>query len=263
MNTLFDLVPSYRLVLAGNFHYESQELSVVYSNVFETNIHIYKYHAVAMINREAINIRPGDFTVMPPGALHSFKTSEPGDHWCLKFVCTETSDAEPIKLLTHGSIGTHMPIVNYQMEALSRLITMSGISNNHRRATDVLFEGFVRMLGVLQHPPEKPMGRPPRQFFADEVARIIFERYAEPLTIPQIARSLNVNQNYLAKMFRVRYKKTIPTFLLEYRLHTAKQLLVSTQLPVGTIAKMAGFTDDTYFSRRFKLHYNKTPSACR
>lgn len=52
-------------------------------------------------------------------------------------------------------------------------------------------------------------------------------------------------------------------YVLKARLRLAQRLLVTTSLPVGTVAERTGFASPYYFSRAFHRHLHLTPTAFR
>ncbi|MNW14347.1 HTH-type transcriptional regulator GadW [compost metagenome] len=56
---------------------------------------------------------------------------------------------------------------------------------------------------------------------------------------------------------------SFPHFLLEARLLHAKRLLATTGLPVKTVALEVGFSQTSYFGRRFREREGMTPLEFR
>jgi transcriptional regulator GlxA family with amidase domain len=50
---------------------------------------------------------------------------------------------------------------------------------------------------------------------------------------------------------------------MSLRLEFARQQLKSTRLPIQTVAKKAGFTSTSYFSRCYKKQFGLTPREAR
>ncbi|MEY8355197.1 AraC family transcriptional regulator [Lachnospiraceae bacterium 54-53] len=102
-------------------------------------------------------------------------------------------------------------------------------------------------------------------------ARILFENaadfihghYMEPINIQDLAGRNGVNTNRLFYVFQ-KYAGMGPAdYLIGYRLNRAKELLVTTDLPVGEIAESVGYADALYFSRVFKKRFGVSPSMIR
>ena len=72
-----------------------------------------------------------------------------------------------------------------------------------------------------------------------------------------------MSTSYLTRLFRQQMETSPHDFLLRYRITRAKQLLMETDLPIGTIAKQVGFTSESNFSYRFSQMSDMTPRAYR
>ncbi len=91
----------------------------------------------------------------------------------------------------------------------------------------------------------------------------VAEHYAERITVEDLARAAAVSTSYLTRLFRQQMETSPHDFLLRYRITRAKQLLMETDLPIGTIAKQVGFTSESNFSYRFSQMSDMTPRAYR
>lgn len=80
------------------------------------------------------------------------------------------------------------------------------------------------------------------------------------LTVSQIAVDLFFENSYIRRVYKLQCGKTIMNKLEEIRIKQAKKLLNETSLKNSEIAQMCGFSDQYYFSKRFKLTTGKTPS---
>jgi transcriptional regulator GlxA family with amidase domain len=98
---------------------------------------------------------------------------------------------------------------------------------------------------------------------AERDAAKMHERLEEPLSIPDLAAEVDLTQNYLARIFRVRYGMTMPRFLLTCRMDHAKHLLAHTAIPVSNVAARAGMPDVQHFNKQFRKLVGISPSAYR
>lgn len=97
----------------------------------------------------------------------------------------------------------------------------------------------------------------------EQVTAYIHEHYMDALTVPGLAEQSGVNRNRLAYLFN-KYAGMGPgEYLQRYRLNRAKELLITSQLPIRSIALAAGFSDPFYFSRVFKKQFAISPSDFR
>ncbi|MGI6336394.1 MAG: helix-turn-helix domain-containing protein [Eubacteriales bacterium] len=93
--------------------------------------------------------------------------------------------------------------------------------------------------------------------------RFIEDNLAQPITLADIAAAANLSPVYFHKRFRLRTGRTPREFLLERRIARARQLLLTTDLPVSLIAERCGFSSQSYFNDRFKKVCSLTPSGYR
>ena len=91
----------------------------------------------------------------------------------------------------------------------------------------------------------------------------ISENYSKPIRIADIAKSVNLSQNHLCKLFKKVLNCSIKNYLIEYRLNIAKNLLSQTDHSITEIANAVGFDDSMYFSQVFRKHINHTPTEFR
>lgn len=103
----------------------------------------------------------------------------------------------------------------------------------------------------------------PESELRPEVAGIlnfVANHYNEPLTIQQVSESLYISPSYLMHLFKDSIGKTFNTFLMEYRMEKAKELLKQPGLQIQNVAAQVGYSDVKYFNKLFKKHTSLTPS---
>lgn len=88
----------------------------------------------------------------------------------------------------------------------------------------------------------------------------IRQHYNEDISIQQIADSLYLSPYYLMHIFKNDTGKTFHTFLTEYRMEAAKELLRTPGCRIYEIALRTGYTDVKYFNKLFKKYTTLTPS---
>jgi AraC family transcriptional regulator len=86
---------------------------------------------------------------------------------------------------------------------------------------------------------------------------------ALPPRIEELARIAGVHPVAFARTFRRRYGRSPGEYLRECRLERAAALLRDRRRPLFDIAALAGFSDQSHFSRAFRQHFGCTPSDYR
>ena len=102
------------------------------------------------------------------------------------------------------------------------------------------------------------------QYYLDQVDFFIAHRYAENISLAELADTLKVNPNYLGGIIRRRTGYNFRQLLNRRRVEEAQTYLrFHSWLNITEIAAMSGFTDSNYFSTVFRQITGMTPSACR
>jgi AraC family transcriptional regulator len=103
--------------------------------------------------------------------------------------------------------------------------------------------------------------RPPR--WLEQANSLIHDCFAEALTLQQIADSVNVHPVYLAAAFRKHYGCTIGAYIRQLRIDYACREIAKPDASLVSIALNAGFSDQSHFSKTFKLLTGMTPTQYR
>ncbi len=98
--------------------------------------------------------------------------------------------------------------------------------------------------------------------FSDRVRSYLLSHYHRPLTLAQIARSIECSPAHLCRHFRELTGQTPFQYLRAVRLEAAKALLLS-EVPIARIAEMVGFDDPLYFSKVFSSQVGQSPQSYR
>ena len=95
------------------------------------------------------------------------------------------------------------------------------------------------------------------------VLDLITERFAEALTVEDLAAAASMSTSHFARQFRDAVGQTPMAFVTQYRIDMAKEQLKDANRPITTIALACGFADQPHFSRTFKRVVGLTPKAFR
>lgn len=99
------------------------------------------------------------------------------------------------------------------------------------------------------------------------VVKIILEyfdnNYMKNISLDDIARNMYLSSVYISKVFKEQTGESPINYLINLRLEKAKNLLVSTESPIKSIAQAVGYTDAYYFSKLFKKYCGDSPCKFR
>ena len=89
------------------------------------------------------------------------------------------------------------------------------------------------------------------------------ENYNTKISIDDEAARLHMSPCWFIKNFKQIIGMTPMQYIVSKRLSMAKNLLISSNLPLSEISEMIGYDNPLYFSRLFKKHSGITPSDYR
>lgn len=91
----------------------------------------------------------------------------------------------------------------------------------------------------------------------------LHERPAHRWTVSELAAAASVSRSGLDARFREVLQVSPIRYLADWRMHLARDLLASTDLPVAAVARRVGYDAEEAFSRAFKRAYGESPAIWR
>ncbi|CDN46023.1 MULTISPECIES: bifunctional transcriptional activator/DNA repair enzyme AdaA [Paenibacillus] len=129
-----------------------------------------------------------------------------------------------------------------------------------------LFRTFGEALAAGYRPCKRC--RPTGELVPDEdwitlAQRFIRAHYAERLTLEALAAACHGSPFHLHRTFHKIVGVTPVEYIQQVRAEAAKELLLSTDLPVAAVGKRCGWPNTPYFTTLFKKMTGMTPAAYR
>ena len=91
----------------------------------------------------------------------------------------------------------------------------------------------------------------------------IESNFCDPIALNQLSLMAGLSSRQFTRVFKEGYGESPINYIINLRLGKAKTLLLETDLNVIDIAMECGFSDGTYFSKKFKSATGMTPMAYR
>lgn len=86
------------------------------------------------------------------------------------------------------------------------------------------------------------------------------DHYAEDITVNTVAEFLGLSEGHLSRLFKKETDYTFMSYLTDYRIHMAMELLRDCRYKIYEVAALVGYTDTAYFSTLFKKQVGVAPS---
>ncbi|MDQ8184207.1 AraC family transcriptional regulator [Pelagicoccus sp. SDUM812002] len=96
-----------------------------------------------------------------------------------------------------------------------------------------------------------------------QLVRYIRENYANPISIPELARKIGLSQRQLERRFNSVFRVSPRRYIVRLRLIIASDRLRESDMPITEIAYECGFYDHSSFIRHFRSTFGTTPLKFR
>jgi AraC family transcriptional regulator len=134
---------------------------------------------------------------------------------------------------------------------------------NPDNVSSLAVEGVALELlaACARSPAEITQTRPP--LWLERVRELVSDRFSENLSLGEIAATVGVSADHLARWFRRFHGCTMGEYARRRRVEFACQRLANSEEPLIQIALGAGFTDQSHFTKIFKRTMGVTPAVFR
>lgn len=105
-----------------------------------------------------------------------------------------------------------------------------------------------------------PMERNPARMELQQVRDYMERHFAEPLSIAALAQLAGLRPKYFVTAFKKTFGQSAIAWLTSLRIGRAKRYLLETDWRMRDIAQKVGYSDEFYFSRKFKKETGLSPS---
>lgn len=90
-----------------------------------------------------------------------------------------------------------------------------------------------------------------------------FKNYAQKIKISDLTNLVHINPNYFSQYMLKSGYGSFNNMIGYIRCYVAQNLLISSELPVTTIAQNCGFSSEKYFYKYYKYWWHSTPTEFR
>jgi AraC-like DNA-binding protein len=126
-----------------------------------------------------------------------------------------------------------------------------------------LDELFITILTrVLTAPRTERIVRSQVELVANARA-LLGERFAQPITLDEIAREVHCSPFHLSRTFRRVMGTTLHDYLTQLRLRDSLERVSETTTPLDRVACDLGFSSHSHFTARFRASFGVKPSDLR
>lgn len=214
-----------------------------------------------LIDDRLHSVAPGHVALLKPGHKESFQFARNEESWH-RWIAVGLERMSPESTTFFENLPFSLPISD-EMNRLTDLMLSckqangSGTEDPLTRSLGVsallLYESECRLSHMSQN-------MNPAVLIAKHT---VHERYADDLSLEDIALAARVSEEHLIRLFR-QYEHCTPIrYLWQYRIRRGIDLLRGTGLSIGEIAERSGFKTSYHFARMIKKTTGSTPTELR
>lgn len=211
-----------------------------YEIIFVTNGEVY-------INEDGTeyHLNSGEMLILYPNLHHfGYKVSTDTEFFWLHWY--EGSPISPD--VKHRKIENPYNISLYFRQLLDARVT-------HK--TSESMDYLTRLILIELYSNSKP---PITNHTAEKIAAYIEANCHTTITAEGISNHFGYNADYMNRLFKSSFSKTVKQYIDEKRIEHVKGLMLCSDLPLKEIAARSGFSEYKYFLKFFKYHEKITPT---
>lgn len=274
MKALFELIERQELQSFGAYAYEKAEFDTPwhYHPEFELT-YIISGRGIRYVGNGFEYFEENDLVLLGPNVPHCWKNTGTQTtksaaiviHWNNSLINSNREFDAIAQLFSKAQHGIKYPSA-YSMKIKERLLTM---------LTQPPFEKLLMLFSILNDLATEGGGKTLSTVAVDASVRnydhqrinavhqFVRSRYQEKVTLAQIASEVHMSEEAFSRFFSKVMNKPFFTFLNEYRINAACQLLIETDKPVSDVAMEAGFETLPFFYRQFSKFKKLSPKKYR
>lgn len=91
----------------------------------------------------------------------------------------------------------------------------------------------------------------------------IKENYEEPIALNDISKVVYLSHEYFSRLFKEEVGENFSTYLTNYRMKKAENLIKNTDMKICQISSKVGYSNASYFSKAYKKYKGVSPEEDR
>jgi len=251
-----------KVLLVRRFFACDKGFTYNYLSPFHT-LHLFDYQGCVRVGEHEFEFCPGDTLITPKGIKSTFDLPKSGHHLCIYFKSGQKINNAHIRLPLYMSLRPWFKFITNKILNIAGLLPVNEQNPVSTAAASAALQELLLWLAAQKrHAIASPQSQR-ANLAVDRAVEWLMNNIDRNITVPQLAKSVGLSQNYLAYHFRKRFGMTILHYLLTCRVEQARSLLETTDLPVKVIGNRVGLSDPQYFNKQFRRLVGKSPSSVR
>lgn len=206
-------------------------------------------------NGEEIHLTPGNWYLIPAGCSFKFSCPKYAEHVYFHLSLQNDYELDMLNRFT-GIVKKHCPIED------TALLADNVDSNDVVIGMKVYQKAHSVLISMFE---ENNINLQPKKLSPCVISAVEYIRtnLSASLNVSEIAKHARVSKSTLTKKFRSELSTSVINYTYELLMYRAKQRLSQTNMSIRDIAEELGFSEQFYFSKRFKIAFGISPIKFR
>jgi AraC-like DNA-binding protein len=197
--------------------------------------------AQLQVGDQRFTLAAGEVAFLPPGTAYAETAAgnRPADRIALIFATEEIALNEPA--VVRDSAGRLRELANWLVS--ERRSSFPGAESYRDRLLDL----FLSEVARLQDDSCTALERQTRSY--------VIEHLADPITLQDLASNVGMSRHYFCRLYHKVSGESPMTTVRNLRLERARELALTTKLPLRVIAERVGLNSQYHLSRMLRTHF--------
>lgn len=207
-------------------------------------------------------VERGDAIVLPPGIGHRYRADRL-DPWTIWWAHVTGEDVDDFVSTLAQEAGGHVVRLRDVYSAVQSLEeAMIALEEDETVPMLVIAAGAMWRL-MAQIVASRARGAGATHDRIRQVQEYLRHNLDTTFSVPQLAAMAGLSTSHFSALFRAAADTSVKDYLKRLRSARARELLLTTDLPVSEVAAAVGYDDALYFSRQFRAVNGVSPSDYR
>lgn len=214
------------------------------------------------VNHRTYQLSAGQGFLIEPDYL-TYYVSDSESPW--SYVWVGFSGKNVQKQLSSLGISQENPIFSSSEKEQILNCVLDMLKHNRSDIKDIYHNlgNLFHLFGIIADSAKEMPLEYDGNYYIEEAIRYIQNRVSEPLQVEDIANYLGLNRSYFSTYFKKQTGMSPLQYIQTFRLTKAEHMLVTTNLPVSSIAYSCGYQKTESLIKIFKKHYGIAPAKYR
>ncbi len=214
-----------------------------------------------LVGKKTYQVKKGEAFLILPNEI-TYYEADKDDPWEYAWVAFDGEEADDL-LHSAGFSENNLVCSIHNLEACGLYLEKMEERFQNSGYHEYELIGLFYLLYATIVKSETDTRRAPEMIYLDKALAYIRQNYSYDINVTDIARYIGIDRTYLFKIFK-KYKNTpVKSYLLEYRILKAKDMIHNTGYNMTEIALSCGFNDLPSFCRVFRQMEGTTPTGYR